>query len=200
MNDVRRVLLFCLLFSHAMLLLGLDVTNASTAIDESPDESHHRETVKIPFEKAIARISVALKARIIVFCAPERQQVIFDTGHRSSMDQLKSILKGCSYAIIYNDPSPSYDRFGSSPISDGEHLSNLNTHEDTATGDDTESNLLKAQKIRLVARIEKLKEGIASGNADRFFEHWTKIRDPKYIYNHHAELERLQEELVAMDQ
>lgn len=200
MNDIRTVWLFCMLFFHMMLLCSFSVTDASATINERQDESQHKHVAKIAFEEAIERLSVALKARIVVFCASEPRQVILDSDHRSGIDQLKSILKGCSYAIIYNDPSPSYDRFDRSPLAAGGYSSNLNRHAGTASSDDAESNLFKVQRNRLTARIEKLKEEIASGNADRFFEHWTKIRDPKYIYNHHAELERLQEKLVEMDQ
>ena len=47
-------------------------------------------------------------------------------------------------------------------------------------------------------RIQMIQKDIDSGYADRFFEKWSQYKDPKYIYDHYKELERLEARLSAL--
>jgi hypothetical protein len=55
------------------------------------------------------------------------------------------------------------------------------------------------QRSRLKNRIARIEEQISSGEAARFYDPWSQIKDPKYIYNHLDELERLQNQLATPD-
>jgi hypothetical protein len=54
------------------------------------------------------------------------------------------------------------------------------------------------RKNALLFRIAKIQKEIDSGEADRFYNQWSQIKDPKFVYNHYDELERLQARLEAL--
>ena len=152
----------------------------------------------MPLEEAIDWLSQELNARVVVFGAMDDQKVTTILSNRSPLDQLKSILKGHDYAIIYNDPSPSYDCFDSLPVvADAQpYLEEIDSAgigvNDAEPGNDGEHQ-------RLAHKIEQLEQEIESGEADAFFERWSKIKGSKYIFDHRRELDRLRKKLALLD-
>lgn len=98
-----------------------------------------------------------------------------------------------------------------SPLEDatGEYADNasVETDDPTATepqdpdaaGDrSSEYSDMEDERQRLEYRIARLEEEIDSGAADAFYHRWSAIKDPKYIFDHEAELARLEERLAAL--
>ena len=186
---------FCLLFLFSMNAVGAFDTELQ-AFDGTPEalEGAIPEEA-FPIEEAIDQLSEDLNAHIIILGSLRVHDVTL-AQDRSALDNLKSILKNYSYAIIFNDPSHSYDCIGDVPLTSGEMtmketmLASHNENEETTPDD---------QRDRLTSRIEQLEEQIESGEADKFLERWGKVKDPKYIFNHRKELEQLRKRMAVLD-
>jgi hypothetical protein len=154
-------------------------------------------TITVSIAEALELLCREMNAHVLVVGTLPAQPVTLDLARRSAEENLRSILKGHSYAVVYNDPRGAYAAFAES-ASGGAVPPGFDANPQMPPADEM-AEPVTARK-RLVARIEQLEAQIQSGEADRFHAHWSQHRDPKYIYSHDAELERLQRELAALDE
>ena len=177
------------------LLLSLPAHAAAVGDTENAAPSSEAGQA-LPLQQAITRLCEQLNARIVVMGTLGPERVVLNLASRSALENLKSILKNYSYAVVYNDSSPACDSIdmpertegeGRRTVSMGSHL------------DETSSPERVGHKERLAARIERLEAQIESGEADKFLSRWRKHKDPKYIFNHRSELERLRNRLAKLD-
>jgi hypothetical protein len=229
----------------------------------------------MPIGRAVDLLADQLNAHITILAELGAARVVVDLANRSPMDNLKSVLKGYSYAVIFNDPSHSYSSFekphpgaavtpsvasGRSlptsemkPVAAGNdrpasrmkqaraqggrrgtgrihgrdatsarpqqphHLSGgsvlsqesgtvgASAATDAADGqegaivENPDRSVAAGEQERLQYQIARIQEEIDSGAADAFYDRWSQIKDPRYIYSHYDELQRLQERLESLD-
>lgn len=148
-------------------------------------------------DQALEHLSKSLNAQIIILEKLEQKQVVLNMAKRSPMDSLKSILKGYSYALVYGEPVKSCRiiDYASSPP-DSSHILDTGI---TPTDKATETAAVVREQDRLAVRIERLEAQIESGEADRFFERWRRVKDPKYIYNHRQDVKRFHKRMTALN-
>jgi hypothetical protein len=166
------------------ICVGASVENKdrSASISMDPEDP-------IPIGQAIDRLAVELNAHIVLFSVLEDKRVILNLGTRSPVDTLKSILKGYSYAVIFNDPSHAYSDMSNE----------LSAAVPPTTSEGPGLSMADLAQERLTKRIRQLEGQIDSGEADRFFERWSQYKDPKYIYNHRADLKRLRKKRTGLE-
>jgi hypothetical protein len=180
--------------SLALLLMAMVFSSATAdALVERHTQADPPLAGEMPIGQAVDQLSDRLHARVVILGELPLRQVRLDLSLRSALDNLKSILKGCSYAIIYNDPSHSHSSLLHTPRID----TSMPSHAAVIEPDQSDPAV---PRKRLTARIEQLEKQIESGEADRFFDHWSKHKDPKYIYNHRADLDRLKKRLSHIDE
>jgi hypothetical protein len=146
--------------------------------------------------QALEQLAGKLGAHIIIVEKLNERRVAIDLANRSAMEHLKSILRNCSYAVVFNAPpqvtcmidQPSESAGSGGPSREGDRSS--------ASADESPA---ADQRSQLENRIARIEEQISSGEAARFYDHWSQIKDPKYIYNHLDELERMKEKLATLD-
>lgn len=182
------------LLSFLFLASVAGLPSAAQALTAMRQEEKGRT---LPIQKAVQKLSQDLKARIIIFGNLEDAQVVLPAAHHEALDQLKSILKGYSFAIVYNDPTHAYDCYGS-PASGSAAALSIQTQ--SSVSDRTiESIVDELQPERLIKRIEQVEAQIENGEADAFFERWSEVKDPRYIYNHRAQLEQLRRKMAQVE-
>jgi len=153
--------------------------------------------ITLSVNQALERLCREMNARVLVLGTLPAKPVTLDLAQRSAEENLRSILKGYSYAVVYNDPRGAYASFAEDASGDA---APPGFHPGPQVTPVAGMAAPLSARERLEARIETLEEQIQSGEADRFRDHWSKHRDPKYIYDHHAELQRLQRDLAALEE
>ena len=197
-RKIRSLFNCCLVVLCLMVLLGDSV---AAATDTKSDEMGKKliRSEEMPIEQAIERISMGLKARIIIFGSLSHRNVSFSENHRSDLERLKSILKGSSYAIVYNDPTHSYDCYGEPPSTPESRKTSAAFTYTTESENKQDGDVTSDPREKLLKRIGRLESEIESGEAERFYKRWSKVKDPKYIFNHSRELARLREKLASLE-
>ena len=181
-----------LLVLLAMMFVAVSV-QAGTQAAWTTDQAR----ISLSIDQALERLCQEINASVLVVGTLPAQQVTLDLANRSAEENLRSILKGYSYVVIYNDPQRSYDSLVEGPSGDAVPPDSHSGPLVPAPSDMAEP---VTARERLVARIEQLEAQIESGEADRFYDHWSQHRDSKYIYSHDRELERLHDNLAALDE
>ena len=299
----------CRIFGLGMLIVLLFVANAVNASVDShsrPENSRTAPNRSMSIGQALDVLSQELHAHIVIMGKLGNERIFLDLEKRSAMDNLKSILKGYSYALIFNIPPYSYSAIietasgelivvsntasGSiaavqneketgkvSIISSGaqdrrpndttvgEIPDNIdaipNDHDfiagrticrprqetyendsvrqgasldrrqdimgslrhdqqpivlsdDQSSLDGLEDNLDPIQRFEnanaqqsssitmreaLLAQIRAIQAQIDRGEAERMYNDWSQVRDPRYVYNHHEKLDYYQKKLEALD-
>lgn len=169
---------------------------ASAVGGGAPVQAPFEPSRPIPIGQAVDRLAKALNAQIVIMDKLGEEQVVLNPANRSATENLKSILKGYSYAIIFGEPLHAYRSLEHAPSAAGVPLS---TGAENTPQEAADRPPIVYERDRLVSRIDRLQEQIHSGAADRFYERWSRFKDPKFIYNHRKDLERLRKKLSTFD-
>ena len=126
---------------------------------------------------------------------------------RSLESALRSLLRGCSHAVVYDETDPAQrivffgpsraSRLAELPEGLGGRLrlsGELEGRERLAALDAPQD-----RRTALAAEIGQLEERIRSGDSDRVREMWAKVRDPRFLANDRARLESLRKELEELE-
>ena len=89
---------------------------------------------------------------------------------------------------------------GSDAQDDYQESSNVDSRSAPAGFYDDYENMSDSEKqiAQLEFQISRLEKDIESGEADRFYQHWASIKDPKYVYNHREDLAYKQQRLAEL--
>jgi protein-arginine kinase activator protein McsA len=141
----------------------------------------------IPRIKFLKELSEMANLQIIIIEDMDLDQVITLNFKNEPVEQiLRHVLKGCSYAVIYN----------TSEKNPGIVLSykNIQANDDRSESGKALNTKESARQI-LTQKIEKLRCRIESGKSDREYERWAKIRDPQFIVHDRDRLKQYQKQL-----
>jgi hypothetical protein len=144
-------------------------------------------------DRLLGHLAEILHADIHVVENIDTVRVKADFRNKSPLEILSSLLRGYSYAVVYHQNDQNLATSG---------LLGFNAAADaTRSGGETETfeeNKEAADTPEpdagqaLQARIHELEAQIESGYADRWYEHWSNIKDEKYLRHPREELEDLQ--------
>jgi hypothetical protein len=141
----------------------------------------------IPRIKFLRELSEVANLQIIIVEDMDLDQTIILNFKNEPVEQiLRHVLKGCSYAVIYN----------TSEKNPGIVLSykNIKANDDRSASGETLDTKESARQI-LIQKIEELRCRIKSGESDREYERWAKIRGPKFVVHDRDRLKRYQQQL-----
>jgi hypothetical protein len=142
----------------------------------------------IPCIKFLIDLSELANLQLIVVETIDPNRLItVNFNHESIEEVVRSVLDGYSYAVIYNTSEKD------------QGLLSYKAEKVKTNSDDFGSGLpLDAKETKrqmLIQKIEELNRRIKSGESDRFYSRWAKVRDPKFVVHDRDKLESYQRQL-----
>lgn len=126
---------------------------------------------------------------IVVEAIDPNQLITVNFNHEPIEEVVRSVLNGYSYAVIYNTSEKDQGIILSYNAS-GDIQTNVD-HFGSGTPMDTK----ETTRQMLTQRIKELNRRIESGESDRCYEKWVKIKGPKFVVHDRDKLEGYQRQL-----
>jgi hypothetical protein len=205
--DYRRAALAlgCLCFAIVVLASNASAADATACTCDIDNGLLSLQCEDRPILDVLDRIAKAAHMRIYLFDSPGTSQIQRNYIQEPIGDVLRSLLKECDHAVVYASRGAPGVRFvgGSDALQMGfrpeKSLSTRNYREDVAgpaeKGDSLVPNMGSERQDRLMRQVRDLEARIESGDSDRDYERWARIRGRQYVIHDRERLDLSQEQL-----
>ena len=192
--------------AFTIFIFGISISSASVkpSVIEYENGMVSCSSDKISVVSFLKKLAGAGKIEIYILGPIQDFTLPVDFQQVPVTQVISSLLRGYSFALVYTgrsditghiyffDNTKSDDPIDIQLSDDGPDYSNLPPL--PASNYET----MNPKERRLISKIAKLEEDIASGKAESDYNFWVQHKDPKYIYNPWNDLERSKEKLEKL--